>query len=133
MSERDASGRARTRGGRRPALAATVLLLALGTATPAWAVEATVAELLRDPVRFSGQIVTVRGTMGLPQTLPSRRAAVTAFDLTDAGGLLKVIAVIRPPCSPGSVVTVDGRFDPFRNVEGMTFINVLDASVVRCR
>ena len=132
MSERDVSGQVRTRGVRRPVLV-TVLLLALGTATRAWAVEATVADLLRDPVRFSGQIVTVRGTLGVPQTLPSRRAAVTAFDLTDAGALLKVIAVIRPPCSPGSVVTVDGRFDPLRNVEGMTFINVLDASVVRCR
>jgi hypothetical protein len=126
----------------RPGLARAVrgLLGAAAVALTLWpggleasAAEATAAELLRDPMRFAGHLVSVRGRMGAPQTLPSRRAAVTIFDLTDGGALVKVIALVRPTCFPGSVVTVDGRFDPVKTVEGLTFVNVLDASVVRCR
>ena len=117
-----------------PALMAVLVVLVIGAlASSGSAAEATTAELLRDPTRYAGQFLSVRGTMGTPQTIPSRRAPVTVFDLTDGGALVKVMTRIRPACFPGSTVTVEGRFDSLKNVEGMTFINVLDASLVRCR
>ena len=118
----------------RGAVGAAVVALGIAAlASPGSAAEATAAELLRDPARYAGQFLTVRGTMGPPQTLPGRRAAVTVFDLADGGALVKVVALIRPTCIPGSTVTVEGRFDPLKSLDGMTFLNVLDAILVRCR
>ena len=118
----------------RGAVAAAALSLELGAlVSPGSAAEATASELLRDPARYTGQFLSVSGTMGPPQTIPGRRAPVTVFDLSDGGALVKVVALIRPTCAPGSTVTVEGRFDPLKNLDGMTFMNVLDASLVRCR
>ena len=119
---------------RRGAVGAAVRALGIGASdSPGSAAEATARDLLRDPARYAGQFLSVQGTMGPPQTLPGRRAPVTVFDLSDGGALVKVVALIRPTCAPGSTVTVEGRFDPLKNVDGMTFMNVLDASLVRCR
>jgi hypothetical protein len=118
----------------RGRLVALVTLLALAwAAAPAQALEATVAEIVRNPPRFAGQPVTVRGIMGTVQPVAASRQMLTIFDLAGDGGVLKVLVAIRPACSPGSPVTVEGRFETVRNVEGQTFVNLVEATAVVCR
>lgn len=96
-------------------------------------VDATAADLIREPNRFFGQVVTLRGTMANLQ--PAGHVAgppFTSFDLLDGGALIKVLAPTPPACFSGSVVTVEGRFSPSKQVGKRIFLNVIEAFHVRC-
>jgi hypothetical protein len=115
-------------------LTAALLLLALiGTATPVRALEATPLEITLNPTRFTGQMVTVHGT--LTNLLPrgQRGGPGAVFDVMERGASVRVLSPTPPPCSPGSAVTVNGHFKTTHSSGGQTFTNVIEAVTIGCR
>ena len=115
-------------------LTTALLLLALvGVTTQASALEATPLEIMLDPTRFTGQMVTVHGTLTnlLPRGQMGRPGAV--FDVMERGAFVHVLSLTPPPCSPGSPVTVNGRFLTTQVSDGQTFTNVIEAISTSCR
>ena len=115
------------------ALTAALLLLAqVVTAAPVRAEETTPLEITLNPTRFTGQMVTVHGT--LTNLLPSGRMGGpgAVFDVMERGAFVRVLS-LTPPCSPGSAVTVNGRFLPTQSSGGQTLTNVIEAISISCR
>jgi len=50
----------------------------------------------------------------------------------ERGAFVRVLS-LTPPCSPGSAVTVNGRFLPTHSSGGQTLTNVIEAISVSCR
>ena len=119
----------------RPRRLTTVLLsLALvGTAAPVRALETTPLEIMLNPTRFAGQMLTVHGTLTnlLPRGQMGGPGAV--FDVMERGAFVRVLSLTPPPCSPGSPVTVNGRFLTTQSSGGQTFTNVIEAISMSCR
>jgi hypothetical protein len=114
-------------------LTAALLLLALaGTAAPVRAEEATPLEITLNPTRFTGRMVTVRGTLTNLRP-PTTAGGPGVFDVMERGVFLQVLSLTPPPCAPGSPVTVEGRFETMRRVGPQTLTNVIEAFVMTCR
>ena len=114
-------------------LTTALLLLALvGTAAPARAEETTPLEITLNPTRFAGRMVTVRGT--LTNLLPRGRTGGpgAVFDVMERGAFVRVLTLTPPPCSPGSAVTVNGRFLTTQSSGGQTLTNVIEAISMSC-
>ncbi|MDO8477059.1 MAG: hypothetical protein Q7W02_12865 [Candidatus Rokubacteria bacterium] len=115
-------------------LTTALLLLALvGTAAPVRAEEITPLEIMLNPTRFAGRMVTVRGTLTnlLPRGPMGGPGAV--FDVMERGAFVRVLSLTPPPCSPGSPVTVNGRFLTTQSSGGQTLANVIEAISMSCR
>ena len=116
------------------ALTAALLLLAqVVTAASVRAEETTPLEITLNPTRFTGQMVTVHGT--LTNLLPSGRMGGpgAVFDVMERGAFVRVLSLTPPPCSPGSPVTVNGRFLTTHSSGGQTLTNVIEAISMTCR
>jgi hypothetical protein len=115
-------------------LTVALLTLALvGVTAQARALETTPLEIMLDPTRFTGQMLTVHGTLTnlLPRGQMGGPGAV--FDIMERGAFVRVLSLTPPPCSPGSAVTVNGRFLPTHSSDGQTFTNVIEAISMSCR
>ncbi len=114
-------------------LALAVFTLAVvGVAAEARAVETTPLEITLDPTRFTGQTVTVHGT--LTNLLPRGRMGGpgAAFDVMERGAFVHVFSLTPPPCFAGSQVTVSGRFLTTQVSGGQTLTNVIEAITMSC-
>ncbi len=114
-------------------LTSALLLLALvSTAAPVRAEGTTPLEITLNPTRFSGRMITVRGTLTnlRPSTAAGGPGAV--FDVMERGVSVHVLSLTPPPCAPGSTVTVEGRFETIRRLGAETLTNVIEAFVMRC-
>jgi len=114
-------------------LGALLTLALVGTAAPVRAEETTPLEITLNPTRFAGQVVTVHGTLTnlLPRGQMGGPGAV--FDVMERGAFVRVLSLTPPPCSPGSAVTVNGRFLTTQSSGGQTLTNVIEAISMSCR
>ena len=113
-------------------LGALLTLALVGVAPQARAVETTPLEITLDPTRFTGQMVTVHGT--LTNLLPRQMGGPGAvFDVMERGAFVRVFSLTPPPCSSGSSVTVNGRFLTTQSSGGQTLTNVIEAFSMSCR
>ena len=112
---------------------ALLLLAVVGTSAPVRAEETTPLEITLNPTRFTGQMVTVHGTLTnlLPRGQMGGPGAV--FDVMERGAFVRVLSLTPPPCSPGSRVTVNGRFLTTHSSGGQTLTNVIEAISMTCR
>jgi hypothetical protein len=119
--------------GPRALTAAFLLLAQIVTAAPVRAEETTPLEITLNPTRFTGQVVTVHGT--LTNLLPRGRMGGpgAVFDVMERGAFVRVLSLTPPPCSPGSPVTVNGRFLTTHSSGGQTLTNVIEAISISCR
>ena len=119
--------------GLRRLTAALLLLAVVATAGPVHAEETTPLEITLNPTRFAGQVVTVHGT--LTNLLPRGRMGGpgAVFDVMERGAFVRVLSLTPPPCSPGSPVTVNGRFLATQSSGGRTLTNVIEAISISCR
>ncbi len=114
-------------------LAIALLALAVvGVAAQARALETTPLEITLDPTRFTGQMVTVHGT--LTNLLPRGRMGGpgATFDVMERGAFVHVFSLTPPPCFAGSQVTVSGRFLTTQVSGGQTLTNVIEAISMSC-
>jgi len=115
-------------------LAIALLALAVvGVAAQARALETTPLEITLDPTRFTGQMVTVHGT--LTNLLPRGRMGGpgATFDVMERGAFVHVFSLTPPPCFAGSQVTVSGRFLTTTQMSGgQTLTNVIEAISMSC-
>lgn len=113
--------------------AALLLLTLVGTAAPARAEETTPLEIMLNPTRFTGQMVTVHGTLTNLQPRGHTGGPGAVFDVMDRGAFVHVLSLTPPPCSAGSAVTVNGRFLTTQSSGGQTLTNVIEAISMSCR
>jgi hypothetical protein len=114
-------------------LAIALLALAVvGVAAEARAVETTPLEITLDPTRFTGQTVTVHGT--LTNLLPRGRMGGpgASFDVMERGAFVHVFSLTPAPCFTGSQITVNGRFLTSQVSGGQTLTNVIEAFSMSC-
>jgi hypothetical protein len=112
-------------------------LLSLGAAVvavvAAQAAPVSVDEILSNPDRFDGQMVTIEGTMiDLKQRVTRFGDPVYKFYLSDGKQAIRVISLGSPPCQSGAV-TVEGTFAKIKRGRLSVSYNVVSASRVICR
>ncbi len=108
-------------------------LIHLGFALVAQAAPVSVGEVLSDPDRFDGQVVTIEGTMmDLRQRVTRFGNPYYKFYLSDGKLAILVTSFGRPPCRSGAV-TVEGTFAKMKRGRLATSYNVVSASRVICR
>jgi len=108
-------------------------LLSLGAAllaiTAAQAAPVSVGDILSNPDRFDGQVVTIEGTVtNLRQHVSRLGDLYYKFDLSDGQQVIRVLSRGTPPCRSGAVM-VEGTFNKMRR--GKQY--VVSASRVICR
>jgi len=92
----------------------------------------TPSEILANPDRFDGQIVTIEGTMiDLKQRVTRSGDPLYKFYLSDGKLAIRVISLGSPPCQSGAV-TVEGTFAKIKRGLSVHY-NVVSASRVICR
>ncbi len=92
----------------------------------------TPGEILANPDRFDGHMVTIEGTMtNLRQRVSRGGDLYYKFDLSDGTQAIRVISPGRSPCRSGAV-TVEGTFAKMQRARGFTSYNVVNASRVLC-
>ena len=87
-------------------------LIYLGLVVLAQAAPGSLSELLRNPERFSGQLVIVSGTISNVRESGWRRP-IYSFELSDGTQTVRVVGWGKLPC-PSGAVTVQGTFDEAR-------------------
>jgi len=112
---------------------ALLLLAQFVTAAPVRAEEATPLEITLNPTRFTGQVVTVHGTLTNLRPPTGAGGPGAVFDVMERGAFVRVLSLTPPPCPPGSPVTVEGRFETMRRVGAQTLTNVIEAFAISCR
>ncbi|OLC13238.1 MAG: hypothetical protein AUH29_13025 [Candidatus Rokubacteria bacterium 13_1_40CM_69_27] len=119
---------------RRRAGALALLLLALAlTASRASAIEASPSEILSDPDRFDGKIVTLSGTVThLKSRVSQRGNAYSTFDLSDGRRAITVFAFGESPCANGRRARVEGLFQKVKRQGRYTFSHQVDATSTVC-
>ena len=114
-------------------LTIALLTLALvGVTSQARAVDATPLEITVDPTRFTGQMVTVRGTVTNLQPRRQMGGAGAVFDVMEGGAFVRVLSLTPAPCFPGSQITVSGRFLTTQFSGGQTLTNAIEAISMSC-
>ena len=125
------------RVGRRAASVTVTLALILAAAVVSpvavYALVTTPGEILANPDRFDGQVVTIEGTMSkLRQRVSRRGNPYYTFDLSDGKQAIRVFSFGRSPCRSGAVM-VEGAFDKVKRERQYVFHNEVNASRVICR
>ncbi len=119
---------------RHPFASGLVLLLLLAAAPVGWTLEASPAEILTNPDRLDGKLVTLTGVVTNLQPRMSRRGnPYYTFDLTAEGRAVRVFSFGRSPCQAGATATVEGTFQRVKRVGRYTFYNEVEAREVTCR
>ena len=85
--------------------------LALSIASAALAQPVSLDAIVREPFKFAGRMVTLRGVVGLID----RGAARPTFQLVDGVRSIRVVAPPHPPLKPGDRVEVEGMFNAAAN------------------
>jgi hypothetical protein len=114
--------------------AAAAALCCLLSPVQTFAVDATPADIIRNPSMYAGQSITVRGTIANvrpAQVAPGPPA--TAFDVFDSGAFVTVLTPVPLPCFAGSPVTVTGLFQPSRFLGRVPVANLIQAFSVACQ
>ena len=112
---------------------ALILVAAVVPAGAAYAPATTPSEILANPDRFDGHIVTVEGKMTkLRQRVSRRGDPYYKFDLSDGTQAIRVFSLGISPCRSGAV-TVEGTFAKMKRGRRHTSYNVVSASRVICR
>ena len=112
---------------------ALLTLTLIGVAAQARALEATPLEITLDSTRFTGQMLTVHGTLTNLRPRGQMGGQGTAFDVMERGAFVRVLSLTPPPCSSGSPVTVTGRFLTTQSSGGQTLTNAIEAISISCR
>jgi len=112
---------------------ALILVAAVVPAGAAYAPATTLSEILANPDRFDGYMVTIEGTMThLRQRVSRRGDPYYKFDLSDGTQAIRVFSPGRSPCQSGAV-TVEGTFAKIKRGRLSVSYNVVSASRVICR
>jgi hypothetical protein len=90
---------------------AAAVTLAMLLATAALAQPVSLEAIVREPFRFAGRMVTLRGIVGLID----RAAPRPTFQLIDGVRSIRVVAPPSPPIKPGDRVEVEGMFNAGAN------------------
>jgi hypothetical protein len=107
-------------------------LAVLGVAADARAVETTPLEITLDPTRFTGQQVTVHGTLTNLQPRGRMGGPGATFNVMERGAFVHVLSLTPAPCFAGSQITVTGRFLTSQVSGGQTLTNVIEAITMSC-
>ena len=108
---------------------ALILVAAVVSTGAAYAPVTTLSEILANPDRFDGHMVTIEGTMmNLRQRVSRLGDPYYKFDLSDGKQAIRVISVGTPRCRSGAVM-VEGTFAKIKR--GRQY--VVNASRVICR
>ena len=111
---------------------ALILAAAVVSTGSADALVTTPSEILANPDRFDGHMVTIEGTMtNLRQRVSRGGDPYSKFDLSDGTRAIRVISLGRSPCRSGAV-TVEGTFTKMKRGRLYTSYNVVSASRVIC-
>jgi hypothetical protein len=90
-------------------------------------------DILRDPDRFDGQAVTIRGTVTNLQERVSRAGnPYYTLDLSDGKRAIRVFSFGTAPCRTGAA-TVEGTFAKVKQQGRYTFFSEVTATSVTCR
>lgn len=103
------------------------LLLLLGLKP----VPAKIADVVKDPAKFDGKAVAVKGKVdGLKAKTSKSGRDYYLFEIVDGKARLKVYGgdKLTPAPKDGDTVTVTGKFAKERKVGDRTFKNEIDAS-----
>ena len=109
-------------------MTALVALLVLGPRP----IPAKVAEVLKDPAKYDGKSVVVKGKVeDFRAKVSGAGNAYTTFDLVDGKEKLHVFLAnkLEKPPEEGDKVAVTGRFAKEKKVGPLVFKNEIDASV----
>jgi hypothetical protein len=107
--------------------------VALVAVAAAQAAPVSVDEILSNPDRFDGQMVTVEGTItDLKRRVTRSGDPFYKFYLSDGKQAIRVISLGSPPCQSGAV-TVEGTFAKIKRGRLSVSYNVVSASRVICR
>jgi hypothetical protein len=105
----------------------------LVTSSLAQGVSPSPTDILRDPDRFDGQTVTIRGTVTNVQERVSRAGnPYYTLDLSDGKQTIRVFSFGAAPCRAGAG-TVEGSFAKVKQQGRYTFYNEVTATRVVCR
>jgi len=95
--------------------------------------DVSVDSIVKNPVQYDHQTVTVRGTASAVKLTTSRAGnSYTTFLVGDANGnSVKVFTFGHPPVANGESVEIVGIFEQVKHVRNYTFYNEIDAQTVR--
>jgi hypothetical protein len=111
---------------------ALILVAAVVPTGTAYESVTTPSEILANPDRFDGHMVTIEGTMtNLKQRVSRRGDPYYKFDLSDGTQAIRVLSLGRSPCRSGAV-TVEGTFAKMKRDRRHTSYNVVSARRVIC-
>ena len=108
-------------------------LALVGLTTQARALETTPLEIMLNPTRFTGQMVTVHGTLTNLMPRGQMGGAGAVFDVMEGGAFVRVLSLTPAPCFTGSQITVNGRFLTTQSSGGQMLTNVIEAISMTCR
>ena len=104
--------------------------LALASTGPA---ATSPSELLADPDRFVGQVVTLQGTVEkFRERVAPDGAPYYKFRLRDEQNAGRVFSFGRSPCRNGTQATVDGIFEKVNRLGPRPFYHEVAATRVTC-
>ena len=110
-----------------------VVVVSLVAVVGAWALQSSPTEILGNPDRFDGQIVTISGTLINVQPRVSQRGnAYFTVELSDGRKSITVFKFGESPCRAGTTATVEGLFQKVKQVGRYTFRNQIDATKITC-
>ena len=109
------------------------VVLSLVAVVGAWALQSSPAEILGNPDRFDGQIVTISRTLTNVRPRVSQRGnAYFTFELSDGRTAITVFKFGEPACRAGTTATVEGLFQKVKRLGRYTFRNQVDATKITC-
>lgn len=118
---------------KRTWIAGLAVIVSLVAVVGAWALQSSPTEILGNPDRFDGQIVTMSGRLTNVQPRVSQRGnAYFTFELSDGRTSITVFKFGESPCRAGTTATVEGRFEKVKQVGRHTFRNQVDATKITC-
>lgn len=103
------------------------------TSSIAPGVNTSPTDILKNPDRFDGQAVTIRGTVIILQERVSRAGnPYYTLDLNDGKQAIRVFSFGTAPCRAGAA-TVEGTFAKVKQQGRYSFYNEVTATRVTCR
>ena len=118
---------------KRAWIAGLAVVVSFVAAVVASALQSSPTEILGNPDRFDGQLVTISGTLTNLQPRVSQRGnTYFTVELSDGRTSITVFKFGEPPCRAGTTATVEGRFQKVKQVGRYEFRNQVDAMKITC-